>query len=89
MLKGLVGKNIVIGGSRKIVEISTLIEKQGGTPLSRPLQGTVFLAENEVEPSLLSLVHEGTDWAYFHNWNWYSNTFGLIWETWCRRAILT
>ena len=29
MLKGLVGKNIVIGGSRKIVEISTLIEKQG------------------------------------------------------------
>lgn len=65
MLKGLVGKNIVIGGSRKIVEISTLIEKQGGTPLSRPLQGTVFLAENEVEPSLLSLVHEGTDWLIF------------------------
>jgi len=65
MLKGLAGKSIVIGGSRKIVEISTLIEKYGGTPLSRPLQGTVFLAEHEVEPSLLSLVHEGTDWVIF------------------------
>jgi len=65
MLKGLEGKKIVIGGSRKIEEISTLIEKQGGTPLSRPLQGTVFLAEKEVEPSLQRLVNEGADWFIF------------------------
>ena len=29
MLKGLEGKKVVIGGSRKIEEISTLIEKRG------------------------------------------------------------
>ncbi len=53
MVKGLEGKRDAIGGSCKIEEISTLIEKQGGTPLIRSLQGTVFLAEKEVEPSLL------------------------------------
>lgn len=65
MVKGLEGKRVVIGGSRKIEEISVLIEKQGGTPLIRSLQGTVFLAEKEVEPSLLKLVHEEVDWLIF------------------------
>ena len=31
MLKGLEGKKVVIGGSRKIEEISTLIEKRGNS----------------------------------------------------------
>jgi uroporphyrinogen-III synthase len=65
MEKGLTGKRIVIGGSRKLEEISTLIEKQGGVPLIRSLQGTVFLAEKEVEPDLLEFVEEGADWVIF------------------------
>ncbi|KIL43780.1 uroporphyrinogen-III synthase [Jeotgalibacillus campisalis] len=65
MAKALEGKTIVIGGSRKIEEISLLIEKQGGKPLSRPLQGTVFLAEKEVEPSVMKFVKEGADWFIF------------------------
>lgn len=65
MEKGLTGKNVVICGSRKIEEISALIEKQGGIPLIRPLQGTVFLAETEVEPDLRKFVEEGADWVIF------------------------
>lgn len=65
MVKGLEGKRVVIGGSRKIDEISLLIEKQGGIPLSRPLQGTVFLAEKEVGPSLQNLARDGADWLIF------------------------
>src|SRR3954453_11589397 len=65
MEKGLSGKRIVVGGTRKLEEISTLIEKQGGVPVVRSLQGTVFLAEKEVGPSLDKIVKEGTDWAIF------------------------
>lgn len=65
MEKGLTGKRIVIGGSRKIEEICTLIEKQGGVPIVRSLQGTVFLAEKEVEPDLVQLIKEGSDWIIF------------------------
>lgn len=62
MAKGLSGKRIVIGASRKTDEMSLLIEKQGGIPIVRSLQGTVFLAEKEVEPELQKLIKEGTDW---------------------------
>ncbi|MEC3605813.1 uroporphyrinogen-III synthase [Bacillus glycinifermentans] len=65
MAKGLNGKRIAIGGSRKIDEISTLIEKQGGIPVVRSLQGTVFLAEKEVEPDLKAFVETGADWVIF------------------------
>lgn len=65
MSKGLTGKRVAIGASRKTDEISTLIEKQGGLPIVRSLQGTVFLAEKEVGPSLNKTVKEGTDWAIF------------------------
>ncbi|MFB5197312.1 uroporphyrinogen-III synthase [Neobacillus sp. KR4-4] len=65
MEKGLTGKKVVICGSRKIEEISTLIEKQGGVPLVRPLQGTVFLAEKEVEPDIRDFVENGADWVIF------------------------
>jgi uroporphyrinogen-III synthase len=62
---GLEGKRIVIAGSRKTDEMSTLIEKQGGIPSVRSLQGTVFLADKQVEPELLTLVQEGTDMMIF------------------------
>lgn len=65
MGNGMKGKRIAIGGSRKIEEISSLIEKQGGIPIVRPLQGTVFLAEKEVEPDLQKFVQEGADWVVF------------------------
>jgi len=65
MAKGLSGKNIVLAASRKTEEMCTIIEKQGGTPSIRSLQGTVFLAEKEVEPSLRKFVAEGTDWSIF------------------------
>lgn len=65
MEKNLTGKRIGIGASRKTDEMSTLIEKQGGKPVVRSLQGTVFLAEREVEPELLKFVHQGADWVIF------------------------
>lgn len=65
MGKGLEGKRIVIGASRKLEEISKLIENQGGIPVVHSLQGTVFLAEKEVEPDLIKFVKEGADWVIF------------------------
>ncbi len=57
----LAGKKIVLAASRKLEDMSLLVEKQGGVALVRSLQGTVFLAEKEVEPSLRKLITEGTD----------------------------
>lgn len=66
MGKGLLGKRVAIGGSRKTEEISTIIEKQGGIPVIRPLQGTVYLAEKQVEPDLRTFVEgKKTDWVIF------------------------
>ncbi|OIJ16802.1 uroporphyrinogen-III synthase [Anaerobacillus alkalilacustris] len=61
----LTGKKVVIAGSRKLEEMSLLVEKQGGVPLIRSLQGTVFLAEKQVEPTLQKLVQEGCDVIIF------------------------
>lgn len=65
MAKGLMGKRVAIGASRKTEEMCTLIEKQGGIPIVRSLQGTTLLAENEVEPDLKKLINERTDWVIF------------------------
>ncbi|WP_374717411.1 uroporphyrinogen-III synthase [Neobacillus sp.] len=65
MHKRLAGRKIAFCGSRKIEEISQLIERQGGIPLHRPLQGTVFFAEKEVEPDLVQFVEQGADWVVF------------------------
>ncbi|RXJ04223.1 uroporphyrinogen-III synthase [Anaerobacillus alkaliphilus] len=61
----LIGKKVVLAASRKLEEMSVLIEKQGGTPVIRSLQGTVFLAEKEVEPVLKELVSEKADMLIF------------------------
>lgn len=63
--KGLEGKRIVIAGSRKTEEMSLIIEKQGGLPLVRPLQGTVFLAEEEVGAEIKELISQPADWMIF------------------------
>ncbi|MDR6997656.1 uroporphyrinogen-III synthase [Neobacillus niacini] len=65
MEKVLMGKRIAVTGSRKIEEISTLIKKQGGISVVRPLQGTVLLSEKEVEPDLLKFIDDGADWVIF------------------------
>lgn len=65
MAKGLEGKRIALGASRKTDEMSTLIEKQGGVAVIRSLQGTVFLADKQVEPDLRNFVQEGADWVIF------------------------
>ena len=57
----LKGKKVVLAASRKLEEMSLLVEKQGGVPVVRSLQGTVFLAEKEVEPGLREVITEGAD----------------------------
>ncbi|WP_078553668.1 uroporphyrinogen-III synthase [Bacillus alkalicellulosilyticus] len=61
MGNGLTGKTVVLAASRKTDEMTLLIEKQGGKALIRPMQGTVFLDEEQVKPDLQRLVEEGTD----------------------------
>lgn len=65
MAKALEGKRIVIAGSRKISEMSEIIERQGGVPVVRPQQGTLVLAEDEVKRDLLQVLESGTDWFIF------------------------
>ncbi|WP_100407294.1 uroporphyrinogen-III synthase [Bacillus solitudinis] len=62
---GLTGKRVVIAGARKTEEISKIIEKQGGIPVLRPLQGTVYLADKQIEPEFKTIVESGTDWIIF------------------------
>ncbi len=57
----LKGKKVVLAASRKLEEMSLLVEKQGGAPVVRSLQGTVFLAEKEVELPLRKVITEGVD----------------------------
>lgn len=65
MGKGLMGKRVVLAASRKIDEMVTLVEKQGGEAVVRSLQGTVMTAEKEVEPQLRQLIEEGAEWIVF------------------------
>ncbi|MDQ8735634.1 hypothetical protein [Paenibacillus sp. LHD-38] len=65
MAKALEGKRIVITGSRKLSELSEIIDRQGGDPLVRSQQGTLLPAEEEVERDLNHLVESGTDWIIF------------------------
>lgn len=58
----LEGKKIVIAGSRKTDEMSLLIEKQGGIPVLRPLQGLVNFDEKAVEQELFYCVKNQIDW---------------------------
>jgi uroporphyrinogen-III synthase len=61
-MERLVGKKIVIAGSRKTAEMSLLIEKQGGIPIVRPLQGLFYFDETAVEKELLFCVNNKVDW---------------------------
>lgn len=63
MRKGLDGMTIAICGTRKTEEMRTLVEKQGGQAVIRPLQGTVFLAKEELKPGIETFVEQGADWV--------------------------
>lgn len=65
MAKGLEGKRIVITGSRKIKELSEIIQRQGGIPVVLPQQGTLLLVEDEVQRDLVQLIESRTDWIIF------------------------
>ncbi len=58
-------KRVVIAGARKGNEISAIIEKQGGVPLVRPLQGTTVLANDVSAAQLKDLASAGADWCVF------------------------
>jgi uroporphyrinogen-III synthase len=58
----LMGKRIAIAGSRKIDEMSLLIEKQGGSPVIRSLQGFIYFDEKAVEKELLYCAEHTVDW---------------------------
>ncbi|WP_461200874.1 uroporphyrinogen-III synthase [Anoxybacillus sp. TBDG-1] len=62
--KALANKKIVLCASRKIEEMSSLISKQGGIPISRPAQGTMFFNE-ELKQQLHQIVNEPVDWFIF------------------------
>lgn len=61
----LSGKKIAIGGTRKIEEFQTLIEKQGGMAISRPLQGTAFFDEQHIGDDIIHFINAPFDWSVF------------------------
>ncbi|MFD0713783.1 uroporphyrinogen-III synthase [Paenibacillus sp. GCM10027626] len=63
--KGLEDKRIALAGSRKLQELSEIIERQGGVPIVRSQQGIALLQESGLEHALLQLIESGTDWAIF------------------------
>ncbi|RSL33368.1 hypothetical protein D7Z54_10370 [Salibacterium salarium] len=65
MSKGLTGKRVMIAASRKTEEMETLIKKQGGEAVIRPLQGTTFLAEEQIKPDLQNIMEKKPDWFLF------------------------
>lgn len=63
--KPLSGKTIVISGSRKLEEMSVLIEKQGGTAIVRSLQGVTTFKEHEIEQELRLFIQNQPEWIIF------------------------
>lgn len=64
-MRALEGKRVVLTGSRKIEEITALIEKQGGISVQRPIQETKKCSVQELEPNVRRVIEDGTDWAVF------------------------
>lgn len=61
-MEKLNNKKIVIAGSRKTEEMSLLIEKQGGIPVIRPLQGLLYFDESAIKQELLFCLNNKMDW---------------------------
>lgn len=61
----LANKRIAIAGSRKTDEMSAIVERMGGIPLVRPMQGTERLDPAEAEREMSRLVEVEWDWFIF------------------------
>ncbi|WP_143415671.1 uroporphyrinogen-III synthase [Geobacillus sp. E263] len=59
------GKRIVLCASRKLEEMTALIEKQGGIAIVRPAQGTIFSKEGELEDEIRAVIAMRPDWFIF------------------------
>lgn len=62
-IEALMDKRIVIAGSRKTDEMSLIIEKQGGIPIIRSLQGLTMYEEELLAEPLQRLAAQGADWV--------------------------
>jgi len=62
-INALQGKRIVIAGSRKTDEMCMVIEKQGGVPIVRSLQGLTMFEEELLEEPLRKFAMQGADWV--------------------------
>lgn len=61
-MKELEGKRIALLGSRKIEEMSKIVKNLGGSPFSRPAQGTVFLDDSKLKDHLTHLTRGEFEW---------------------------
>ncbi|MBB6284259.1 uroporphyrinogen-III synthase [Geobacillus subterraneus] len=77
------GKRIALCASRKLGEMTTLIEKQGGTAVIRPAQGTVFFKGSELGGEMRSIIAMRPDWLVFTT----GIGFEMLWETAEREGI--
>ncbi|MCM3091577.1 MULTISPECIES: uroporphyrinogen-III synthase [unclassified Cytobacillus] len=64
-MKKLAGKKIALLGSRKIDEISKLVQNQGGVAVSRPAQGTALLKDDKLKDHVEMLIEGSFDWVIF------------------------
>lgn len=65
MSKDLHNKKIVIAGSQKTEEMAEIIERRGGIPLVRSLQGLTDSDPVEVEEDVKRFIQQGADWFVF------------------------
>ncbi|AOZ93145.1 uroporphyrinogen-III synthase [Paenibacillus crassostreae] len=63
MAQNMKGKTVAIAASRKVDEMSKLVENMGGTPVHRPAQGTVFLDDEKLREGLLSWIQNPPQWV--------------------------
>lgn len=59
----LEGKVVAITGPRKAEEMSVLVQKQGGTAVVRPAQGTMYEGFEHLDQEVDKLIHEPLDWG--------------------------
>lgn len=52
------GKRIVLCASRKLEEMTALIEKQGGIAIVRPAQGTVFAKDEALIDEIRDVIFQ-------------------------------
>ncbi len=62
-MEALKNKKIVIAGSRKTDEMSLIVERQGGVPIIRSLQGLTMFDEQMLEEPLRRFAARGADWV--------------------------